>query len=144
MANFIFNLSQEDYQRFMQKLKKLSVVEQTAIVSKGIREGLNEILKQGKSNLAARNGAHTGNLKKSFKISINKKESKGYSGFKRPEGSIAHIIDRGTTVRTTKLGYNRGKIIGSNFWTDAVEDKSGAALKELKDSIEISISRITN
>lgn len=125
-------------------MNKLSQIEKDGIIAKGIREGLNEILKQGKNNLASRNGVHTGNLKKSFKITLNRKDAKGYSGFKRPEGSIAHIVDRGTVVRTTKLGYNRGKIIGSKFWTDAVEDKSGTALQELKESIEQSISRIVN
>lgn len=128
----------------MQKMKNLSDIERDGIVAKGLREGVTIIVQQGKRNLTARNNKVSGNLSKSMGVSVNKKAAKGYGGFRRPEGSHAHLVDRGTTARFSSSGAYRGKMSGSLFWTDAFNSKSTAAANELMDSVSKSINRLIN
>lgn len=125
-------------------MKDLSKIESDAIIAKGLREGVSVIVQEGKRNLSARNNQVRGNLTKSMGVSVNKKAAKGYGGFKRPEGSHAHLVDRGTVARYNSKGAFRGQMKGSLFWTDAFNAKSTEAANELMDSVEKSINRIIN
>lgn len=145
MADFSATVDPKDYMRIMNMLSDLSKFERDAVIAKGIQEGLKIVVQEGKSNLAASGTkVRKGNLSGSFKVLTKKKDLKGYAGFSRPKGSAAHLIDRGTAVRHTSKGANRGKVTGNLFWTKAVEGKSGKAMQELYDSIEKSIKMIQN
>lgn len=155
MANsdFTATLDHMDYARIMNALSELSAIEREAIIAKAIQEGLSYISKQGKSKLES-SGIHlynvyggkragkTTHLIKSFKVITKKKQMKGYAGFSRPAGSAAHLIDRGTVVRSTKKGYNRGRVVGNYFWTNAVKQTKDKAQNELMESVRKSIEKI--
>lgn len=143
--NFSMTVDKRDYIKIMNALDGLSKIEREAAISKAIQEGLDVIVKQGKANLAASNTkVRTGNLKGSFKKITKKSQLKGYAGFSRPKGSAAHLIDRGTQVRSTRSGANRGRVTGNYFWTKAVQDKGGKAQETLMESIKKTIENIMN
>lgn len=147
MANsdFTATVDKRDYTKIMNALSDLSKIEREAAIVKGIQEGLAVIVKQGKANLAASGTkVRTGNLSGSFKKLTKKSQLKGYAGFSRPKGSAAHLIDRGTKVRHTKSGANRGSVTGNLFWTRAVNETKDKAQQELMESIRKTIENIIN
>ena len=143
MGDFSATVDSHDYVKIMNLLSDLSYLEKEAIIAKGIQEGLKIIVEQGKQNLSnSGTKVRKGNLKSSFKVLLKKKDLKGYGAFKRPQGNIAHIIDRGTQKRSTKKGANRGMVKGNYFWTNAVKDKKEKAQQELMDSVIKSVENI--
>ena len=144
-SDFTATVDKRDYIKIMNALAGLSKIEREAAIAKGISEGLAVIVRQGKANLAASNTkVRTGNLKGSFKKITKKTQLKGYAGFSRPKGAAAHLIDRGTKVRHTKSGANRGAVTGNLFWTKAVNETKEKAQQELMDSIKKTIEKIMN
>jgi hypothetical protein len=141
--NFNATLDKNDYIKVMNTLNGLSNFQREAIINKAISEGLDVIVREGKANLASSGTkVRTGNLSGSFKKLTKKSQLKGYAGFSRPKGSAAHLIDRGTKVRTTRTGANRGRVIGNLFWTKAVEDNKQKAQDALMESIRKTIDKI--
>ena len=138
-------MDKRDYAKIMNTLSDMSKLEREAAIQKAISEALDVIVRQGKANLAASNTkVRTGNLRGSFKKLTKKSQLKGYAGFSRPKGSAAHLIDRGTKIRQTKSGANRGMVVGNYFWTRAVESKMDYAQRELMDSVKKTIENIIN
>lgn len=153
MSDFSMTMDPEDYIKIMNTLTQISKLEQEAVIHKGLQEGLELVVKQGKINLKSsginlnntyygKRANKTTHLVKSFKKIIKKKELKGWGGFSRPAGSAAHLIDRGTQLRHKKNGASTGKVTGNLFWTKAVDAKSYQAQMELIDSVEKSIENI--
>ena len=84
----------------------------------------------------------TGKLLGSAAIKTRKKDGKVYIGYKRPAGAAAHLLDKGTVVRHTKTGTNRGRIVASNFHTDALKAKKDEAMQVMYKSIQASLEKI--
>ena len=51
-------------------------------------------------------------------------------------------IDAGTSVRKTKMGYNRGVLGAKHFFSDAVEQSGSIAAENLADNVAKAIERI--
>lgn len=132
----------EDVRKLNEKLNQLGAVVKEGIVQRGLREAANIILKETKASIERHNFIRTGNLLSSATIKTRKKDGKAYVGFKRPAGAAAHLLDKGTAVRHTRTGANRGRIVASNFHTDAVRRKKDEALQVLYRSIQASLERI--
>lgn len=140
-------MDQQDLRRINERLNQLGSIVKDGIVQRGLREGANVIAKQVKSNINTRGHVRTGKLLASVSIMTRKKNGKVYIGFKRGDGyggNIAHIVDKGTNVRATKFGANRGRVIASHFHTDAVQAKKNEAMHVLYQSIQESLNRIWN
>ena len=148
-------LDKADYEHVMKQLSKMEELEKQAVVQRGLQEGIQVIIKQGRTNLKNRlsnkpvNVARrTGRLFASIGRNIIKKKLKGYGGFKRPGGAAAHLVDRGTENRWTKKGAYRGSVskgapnTGNRFWTDAFNAKKEQAAQELMDSINKSLKKL--
>lgn len=120
----------------------MSKVDQKATIQRALKAGAEIIKGAGQTNLASRNKVVTGNLKKSFSIKVVKKKAYALSGFKRPKGAAAHLVDRGTKKRYTSRGYYRGQVTGTKFWTDAVETAGPKALNAVMDAIYKSLEEI--
>lgn len=132
----------EDVRKLNEKLNQLGAVVKEGIVQRGLREGANIILKETKASIERHNFIRTGKLLSSAAIKTRKKDGKVYVGFKRPAGAAAHLLDKGTAVRHTRTGANRGRIVASNFHTDSVRRKKDEAMQVLYKSIEASLNRI--
>lgn len=155
-------LDEKDLQKMNALLSEYDKVDQSAIIQHALKQGMQVIVDEGKSNLAARNKKKTGNLARSFKMTTNKKKAYSLGGFKRGKdgGAHAHMIDRGTDKRytlrpyTDKLGRTypagmyRGSISrgnpnhGSGFWSDAVATKGQEGLGTLMNAIYQAIDEI--
>lgn len=132
----------EDVRKLNEKLNQLGAVVKEGIVQRGLREAANIILKETKASIERHNFIRTGKLLSSAAIKTRKKDGKVYVGFKRPAGAAAHLLDKGTAVRHTRTGANRGRIVASNFHTDSVRRKKDEAMQVLYKSIEASLERI--
>lgn len=148
--NLTITLDKRDLAAVNHWLSEMSEVDQKNTLQKALRDGAKIIQDAGKANLETRNKVNTGKLRRSFAIKVNKKKAYALSGFKRPGGSAAYLIDRGTKKRYTAKGYYRGSVskdspnTGSMFWTDAVNAEGGKALDRLMTAIYNSLNEITN
>ena len=147
-SELTITLDEKDYQRMQSILAGLDAVDQARVIQTALNEGMKVIVAEGKTNLASRNKVVTGNLKKSFSISVNKKRAYSLGGFKRSSGknaigggNHAYLVDKGTDKRWTKKGAYRGSVskgspnTGSKFWTDAVQTEGDVALNRLMDAV---------
>lgn len=134
----------EDLRRINERLNQLGDVVKTGIVQKGLREGANIILQEVKSSISRHGFIKTGKLLRSATIKSRKKDGKIYIGYKRDDGNGAHILDKGTVIRHTRTGANRGRIVASNFHSQAVNAKKDQALDAVYRSIQESLDRLWN
>ena len=141
-SDLTMTMAPEDIRKLNEKLNQLGAVVKEGIVQRGLREGANIILKETKASIERHNFIRTGKLLSSAAIKTRKKDGKVYVGFKRPAGAAAHLLDKGTAVRHTRTGANRGRIVASNFHTDSVRRKKDEAMQVLYKSIEASLNRI--
>ena len=141
-SDLTMTMAPEDVRKLNEKLNQLGAVVKEGIVQRGLREAANIILKETKASIERHNFVRTGKLLSSAAIKTRKKDGKVYVGFKRPAGAAAHLLDKGTAVRHTRTGANRGRIVASNFHTDSVRRKKDEAMQVLYKSIEASLNRI--
>lgn len=141
-GNLTIELSKSDVAAVNRWLSEMEKVDQSNTIQNALRQGAKVIQDAGKTNLASRNKVNKGNLKKSFSIKVVKKKAYALSGFKRPKGAHAHLVDRGTAKRYTGKGYYRGSAKGTMFWTDAVEANGGKALNTLMNAIYDALAEI--
>lgn len=151
-------LSEDDYNKMRTMLEGLEGADRTNAVRTALTDGMAVIISEGKANLKARNNVVSGGLSHSFASRVYRKGGYVLGGFRRSSkskkvkgaGNAAHLVDRGTVVRKTKKGYNRGSVSkgqpnkGSMFWTDSVRKNGDKAMKRLMDSLYQSISKIMN
>ena len=142
--NLTITLNPKELAAVNKWLSQMGDVDRTETVAKALKEGATLIKEAGRINLSARNQVNKGNLKKSFSIKVVKKKAYALSGFKRPKGAAAHLVDRGTKKRYTHAGYYRGAAKGSYFWTDAVQESGPRAINKLMDAVYKSLEEITN
>ena len=141
-GDLTIELSPRDVAVVNKWLSELEKADQGTSIQRALKQASLVIQNAGKSNLATRNKVKTGNLKKSFSIKVVKKKAYALSGFKRPKGAHAHLVDKGTAKRYYQ-GHSRGEVKGSKFWTDAVQTNGGKAMQTLIDAIYKSIAEIT-
>ena len=137
-------MNQEDVRRLNERLNQLGDVVKEGIVQRGLRDAANIILSATKTSIQHHGFIKSGKLLASAAIKTRKKDGKVYVGFKRPGGGAAHLLDKGTTARRTNTGANRGRIVASNFHTNAVQQKKDEAMQVLYRSIQDSLDRIWN
>lgn len=141
-----------DLPDIQEKLKELSKTTETR---KEVKEGLKEagkfLIKKGKERLKARlimpRKERTGNLLKSFKHRIKKKNAGVLVGFKKGKagkvsGNHSWLVSEGTSPRKTSKGYNRGWVRPNKFWSDTRDQDSPKAMDIIIDHIEQAIESI--
>lgn len=109
------------------------------------RKAAKMMMERGRDRLIATLIGNSDHLVDSFTYRMRKGKFTGVLvGFKRPGGNVAHLVDRGTKVRKTKTGANRGKIKGSKFWTDTKEQYADKAVNDMMEAIDSAIKKINN
>lgn len=146
-----YQVTVEDLPRIQSVLKELSEVrESRKEVKKGLSEAGKLLKKRGKERLRARlimpRKDRTGNLLKSFRHKVKKKNRGVIIGFKMSKGggSYAHLIDKGTKSRKTEKGYRRGWVTANSFWSDTRESDAPKAQQIIVDHINEAIQAIKN
>lgn len=144
-----FRVSVENLSEVQQELKELSKFsESRKEVRKGLKEAGRYLIKKGKERLKSRmkmkRKDRTGNLLKSFKHRIKKKNAGVLVGFKagKKGGNQAWYISAGTKPRKTGKGYSRGRVLPNNFWSDTREQDTPRAMNIVVDHINLAIEAI--
>ena len=148
MSDFTFEISEQDLRTMEKVFNRLGMLDREEAVRKALREGMGEMVKQGKANYLSmpRGKASKGMLAKSMntKMKKYKKDTVGaYGGFRRSpkpyDGSVAHLIDRGTRERQyiSKNGkvHKTGRVQPRRFWTDVVLTKGREVANKLTQRI---------
>lgn len=140
-------------------IKVLQEVQYFPEVDKGttdaLRQGARYLIRKGRLRLRQRmkSGSKgvTGNLLRSFKFTIKKKNKGVLAGFKGGSGGGNHswLIDKGTKDRYTKKGYFRGRVhrktgIGNKFWTDTRNSETNGAMRIVLVKLQETINNIKN
>ena len=140
-------------------IKVLQEVQHFPEVEKGtkdaLRDGARYLLRKGRTRLRQRMKSGTkgvtGNLLRSFKYTIKKKNRGVLAGFKGGKGGGNHswLIDKGTKDRYTRKGYFRGRVhrktgIGNKFWTDTRKSESNNAMRIVLVKLQETINNIRN
>lgn len=137
-------LDKEQFGKLEAIIAEFGKVDQKPPIAVALKRGMQLITSEGKSNLLSRNQTRTGNLKSSIGVSVNKKAKASYGGFKRPKGAAAHLVDRGTADRWTKDGRYRGKVTGTEFFTDAVYSMGDDAVNTVFDTLYEELDKIAS
>lgn len=122
---------------------ELKDVDRNKAIRGGMIQGAKVFTRLGRKNLRARNDEHTGNLLQSMRWKSARNSLAVYAGFERSYkfqalkgvGNHAHLVDRGTKIRKTKKGYNRGIMPASYFWTDTRNEGGGEAMRSIEKGI---------
>ena len=140
-------------------IKVLQEVQHFPEVEKGtkdaLRDGARYLLRKGRTRLRQRMKSGTkgvtGNLLRSFKYTIKKKNRGVLAGFKGGKGGGNHswLIDKGTKDRYTRKGYFRGRVhrktgIGNKFWTDTRKSESNNAMRIVLVKLQETVNNIRN
>ena len=80
----------------------------------------------------------------SFTTRVKRNKLGALSGFDRPGGNHAHLVDRGTKRRYTKAGTTRGIMPGNSFWDDAKQTEENKAMQAIYQSVQKAIQRIND
>ena len=142
----------------LKALASLSFKQMNKAYRNGMKKALDPILKQTKVNLRA---SGIRNVNKPY---ISKKGGKKYISMLQGVKSSVYIgntedsfgkvhimkefrlkwFEKGTAVRHTRKGYNRGRIEPKWFFRTAVEQKGQEAIRTLDDNIRESIIKVWN
>lgn len=140
-------------------IKVLQEVQHFPEVDKGTTDGLKQgaryLIRKGRLRLRQRMKSGTkgvtGNLLRSFKYTVKKRNKGVLAGFKGGKGGGNHswLIDKGTKDRYTKKGYFRGRVhrktgIGNKFWTDTRKTETNGAMKIILDKLQETVNNIRN
>lgn len=121
--------------------------EKDKAIRSGLRAASNVFRIKGRSNLRARllhHGKQTNHLMNSFTTRVKRNKLGALSGFDRPGGNHAHLVDRGTRLRKTTSGQSRGVMPANRFWEDARKSEEKKALDAMYKGVERAVQRINN
>ena len=141
-----------DDKEVIQALARLSFKQMNKAYKTGMKKSLEPIQKQTKSNLRASgiknvSKPYIGKNGKKYMSMIHGVRISTYIGNTEDSFGKVHIMkefrlkwfEKGTTLRKTRKGYNRGSITPKWFFKSAVDQKSNEAEKSLESNIRDSI-----
>ena len=146
-----------DDKAVLKALASLSFKQMNKAYKTGMKKALDPILKQTKTNLRASgiknvSKPYTGKNGKRYMSMIQGVKSSVYIGNTEDSFGKVHIMkefrlkwfEKGTTVRHTRKGYNRGSITPRWFFRSAVDQRSSEVVNTLDDNIRESIIKVWN
>lgn len=136
-----------DREAVVNLVEGLEDFEKDRAIKAGLRSAVSVFKTAGKRNLRQRlktPGGVTDNLMKSFTNKVKRTKLGALSGFARPAGNHAHLVDKGTKMRYTKKGWRRGIVPANNFWSDALVSEEPKAMGLLYSGVERAVQRINN
>lgn len=144
-----------DDKEVIQALARLSFKQMNKAYKDGMKKALDPILKQAKLNLRKSgiknvSKPYIGKNGKRYSSMLQGVKSSVYIGNTEDSYGKVHIMkefrlkffEKGTSLRKTSKGWNRGKISPRWFFRSAVESKSKEAAESLDDNIRKSIQKV--
>ena len=146
-----------DEREVIKALSRLSFKQMNKAYKEGMKKALDPILKQTKINLrnsGIRNVSkpYTGKNGKKYPSMIQGVKTSVYIGDTEDSYGKVHIMkefrlkffEKGTSIRKTRKGYNRGSIKPKWFFANAVSQMSKQAAESLDENIRNSIIKAFN
>ena len=146
-----------DDREVIKALSRLSFKQMNKAYKEGMKKALDPILKQTKINLrnsGIRNVSkpYTGKNGKKYPSMIQGVKTSVYIGDTEDSYGKVHmmkefrlkIFEKGTSIRKTRKGYNRGSIKPKWFFANAVSQMSKQAAESLDENIRNSIIKAFN
>lgn len=146
-----------DDREVIKALSRLSFKQMNKAYKEGMKKALDPILKQTKINLrnsGIRNvsKSYTGKNGKKYPSMIQGVKTSVYIGDTEDSYGKVHIMkefrlkwfEKGTSIRKTRKGYNRGSIKPKWFFANAVSQMSKQAAESLDENIRNSIIKAFN
>ena len=145
-----------DDKQVMNALGSISVKSMNKAYSQGMKKALDPILKQTKTNLrksgirnvskpyTGKDGRKYKSMIQGIKTSVFMKSGDGWGKVHIMGEFRLKWFEKGTQLRKTDKGYNRGKINPKWFFKSAFESKSRQAEDTLEDNIKLSIMKAWN
>ena len=146
-----------DDREVIKALSRLSFKQMNKAYKEGMKKALDPILKQTKINLrnsGIRNVSkpYTGKNGKKYPSMIQGVKTSVYIGDTEDSYGKVHIMkefrlkffEKGTSIRKTRKGYNRGSIKPKWFFANAVNQMSKQAAESLDENIRNSIIKAFN
>ena len=146
-----------DDREIIKALSRLSFKQMNKAYKEGMKKALDPILKQTKINLrnsGIRNVSkpYTGKNGKKYPSMIQGVKTSVYIGDTEDSYGKVHIMkefrlkffEKGTSIRKTRKGYNRGSIKPKWFFANAVSQMSKQAAESLDENIRNSIIKAFN
>lgn len=143
-------LNQDSLNSFIEGLKDF---EKDKAIRTGLKKGGQVLSKGGQRRLKQsmiRPKGVTGNLLKSFHVKVKRSKLGVLIGFKNRLGNHSHLLDRGTAIRKTIKGYNRGRVPSGRtkfmlgFWFDTKSEDMDKSIIEVYKGITQAVNRIKN
>lgn len=141
-----------DDREVIKALSKLSFKQMNKAYREGMKKALDPILKQTKINLRNSgirnvNKPYIGKNGKKYPSMLQGVKTSVYVGDTEDSWGKVHIMkefrlkffEKGTSIRKTRKGYNRGSIKPKWFFANAVSQKSKQASESLDENIRQSI-----
>ena len=146
-----------DDREVIKALSKLSFKQMNKAYKEGMKKALDPILKQTKINLRNSgirnvNKPYIGKNSKKYPSMIQGVKTSVYIGDTEDSYGKVHIMkefrlkffEKGTSIRKTRKGYNRGSIKPKWFFANAVSQMSKQAAESLDENIRNSIIKAFN
>ena len=146
-----------DDKEVIQALSKLSFKQMNKAYREGMKKALDPILKQTKINLRKSgiknvNKPYIGKNGKKYPSMIQGVKTSVYVGDTEDSYGKVHIMkefrlkwfEKGTSIRKTSKGWNRGSITPKWFFASAVSQRSKEAVSNLDENIRNSIIKAFN
>lgn len=146
-----------DDREVIKALSRLSFKQMNKAYKEGMKKALDPILKQTKINLRNSgirnvNKPYTGKNGKKYPSMIQGVKTSVYIGDTEDSYGKVHIMkefrlkwfEKGTSIRKTRKGYNRGSIKPKWFFANAVSQKSKQVAESLDENIRNSIIKAFN
>lgn len=146
-----------DDREVIKALSRLSFKQMNKAYREGMKKALDPILKQTKINLRNSgiknvNKPYTGRNGKKYPSMIQGVKTSVYIGDTEDSYGKVHIMkefrlkwfEKGTSIRKTRKGYNRGSIKPKWFFANAVSQMSKKAAESLDENIRNSIIKAFN
>lgn len=143
----MIEVKQIDRENLHYLVYNLGDFEKDKAIRSGLRSAANIFRAKGRTNLRSRllyHGKQTSHLMNSFTNRVKRNKLGALSGFDRPGGNHAHLVDSGTKPRRTKGGVNRGIMPANRFWSDARVSEENKAIDALYKGVQRAVQRINN
>lgn len=124
-------------------VRSLDTFDRQKAIKEGMLRAARVFSRRGRSNLRSRlkGTSKKGNLLHAFGVVYKRQYIMSLAGY-TGRGRHAHLVDLGTSRRTTKSRKNRGDMPANYFWSDARRSEERPAMQEILRGIESAIQRI--
>lgn len=141
------NMTVTNDQAVWRMVEGLRDIDKNRVIKIGLRVGILWIMARGRERLRQRMKKRkgvTGNLLKSMRVKVKKIKPGALAGFKYPEGSHAHLLDKGTKDRYHKSGKWVGKVKPMRYWSETKENDIQPAVNEVLRGIGLAMDKLTS